>query len=209
MSKSKGTILIVDDERPVRNALNRLLRSAGYECLLFSCGDELFTALPYNKPGCILLDLKLSETSGLDVQADLCRLDNTLPVIFMSGYGSIKDTVEAMRYGAVNFLTKPVEDDELLSVIDDAVDLHCEKLKEYRRVQVSRQLYAKLSVREKEVMRFVISGARIKNISAHLGIAEKTVKIHKARIMRKMQAESVVDLYQQATLIKVYPDAVS
>lgn len=209
MSGSKGTIFIVDDERPVRLALERLLRSAGYRCMLFANGRGFLEILPYDKPGCVLLDLRLSDQSGLDVQSDLRNQDRNLPVIFMSGYGNVKSSVEAMRCGAIDFLTKPIEDAELLTVIDSAVNLHRQKLRECNKIEIIKQRYSNLSPREQEVLRCVISGARIKNISIHLGIAEKTVKIHKARVMKKMQAQSVIDLYQLAVQLEVTPEMVA
>lgn len=199
--------MIVDDEKPVRIALERLLRSAGYHCSLFANRHDLFQYLPVHEPGCILLDLRLAETSGLDVQADLHNRGCNLPVIFMSAYGSIKTSVNAMKGGAVDFLTKPIEEEQLFQAIEKSILLHRKRLIQNSIIEYASENYSQLTPREKEVMSYVISGARIKIISSHLGISEKTLKIHKARIMEKMQAESVVDLYRTAGLLKIKPNS--
>jgi FixJ family two-component response regulator len=197
-------IYIVDDDPDVRKALSRLLRSAGYTTRLFgSAGEFLVSAEARLSAGCIILDLAMPGLNGLELQAHLSSSDCHRPIIFLTGNGDISKSVRAMKAGAVNFLTKPVDDRELLKAVDEAlrVDVHV-RARCSSRQSVSERLDT-LTPRERQVFEKVVVGRLNKQIAADLGIVEKTIKVHRSRMMRKMHAHSVVDLVHFASLAGV------
>jgi FixJ family two-component response regulator len=205
-------IYIVDDEADVRKALSRLLRSAGYTtCLFGSAGEFLVSGEARFSAGCIILDLAMPGLNGLELQEHLSTSDCHRPIIFLTGNGDISKSVRAMKAGAVNFLTKPVDDHELLKAVEEAlrVDASVRAMWSLR-----HSAFAKLDTltpRERQVFEKVVAGRLNKQIAAELGIVEKTIKVHRSRMMRKMHATSVVDLVHLASLAgvnsNIYPKA--
>jgi len=197
-------IYIVDDDPEVRKALSRLLRSAGYTTRLFgSAGDFLVSEEARFSAGCIILDLAMPGLNGLELQAHLSSSNCHRPVIFLTGNGDISKSVRAMKAGAVNFLTKPVDDRELLKAVDEALRVDASvRARSSSRQSVSERLDT-LTPRERQVFEKVVAGRLNKQIAADLGIVEKTIKVHRARMMRKMNAHSVVDLVHFASLAGV------
>jgi FixJ family two-component response regulator len=205
-------IYIVDDEADVRKALSRLLRSAGYTTRLFgSAGEFLVSGEARLSAGCIILDLAMPGLNGLELQEHLSTSDCHRPIIFLTGNGDISKSVRAMKAGAVNFLTKPVDDHELLKAVEEAlrVDASVRAMWSLR-----HSAFAKLDTltpRERQVFEKVVAGRLNKQIAAELGIVEKTIKVHRSRMMRKMNATSVVDLVHLASLAgvnsNIYPKA--
>ena len=205
-------IYIVDDEADVRKALSRLLRSAGYTTRLFgSAGEFLVSGEARFSAGCIILDLAMPGLNGLELQEHLSTSDCHRPIIFLTGNGDISKSVRAMKAGAVNFLTKPVDDNELLKAVEEAlrVDASVRAMWSLR-----HSAFAKLDTltpRERQVFEKVVAGRLNKQIAAELGIVEKTIKVHRSRMMRKMNATSVVDLVHLASLAgvnsNIYPKA--
>jgi FixJ family two-component response regulator len=197
-------IYIVDDEADVRKALSRLLRSAGYTtCLFGSAGEFLVSGEARFSAGCIILDLAMPGLNGLELQEHLSTSDCHRPIIFLTGNGDISKSVRAMKAGAVNFLTKPVDDHELLEAVEEAlrVDASVRAMWSLR-----HSAFAKLDTltpRERQVFEKVVAGRLNKQIAAELGIVEKTIKVHRSRMMRKMNATSVVDLVHLASLAGV------
>jgi FixJ family two-component response regulator len=197
-------IYIVDDEADVRKALSRLLRSAGYTTRLFgSAGEFLVSGEARLSAGCIILDLAMPGLNGLELQEHLSTSDCHRPIIFLTGNGDISKSVRAMKAGAVNFLTKPVDDHELLKAVEEAlrVDASVRAMWSLR-----HSAFAKLDTltpRERQVFEKVVAGRLNKQIAAELGIVEKTIKVHRSRMMRKMNASSVVDLVHLASLVGV------
>ena len=189
-----ATVFLVDDDESVRTGLARLLRSAGYAVEAFASGVEFLARAPHDGNACLVLDLRMPGMSGSEVQLALPAHANRLPVIFLSGHGAVPDSVRAMKLGAVDFLTKPVDEDVLLAAIESAVTRHREQRSQDARLIDVRRRLASLTSRESEVLTCVISGALNKQIAAHLGIAEPTVKIHRARVLEKMGVASLAEL---------------
>lgn len=194
MTETALIIHLVDDDPSVRRALGRLLRAAGHTCEVWDTA-EAFLARPLSPaPGCAVVDLQLPGASGLDLQDRLAGRDDQLPLIFLTGRGDIGTSVRAMKGGAIDFLTKPVEPDVLLAAIATA-------LARSREARLAREaeasvdaLLAKLTPREREVLDMVVVGRLNKQIAGHLGIAEKTIKVHRARVMHKLGVRTIADL---------------
>jgi FixJ family two-component response regulator len=197
-------IYIVDDDADVRRALSRLLRSAGYTTRLFgSAGEFLVSGEARYSAGCIILDLAMPGLNGLELQEHLAASDCHRPIIFLTGNGDISKSVRAMKAGAVNFLTKPVDDHELLKAVEEALRVDVSvRARWSSRHSVAEKLDT-LTPRERQVFEKVVAGRLNKQIAAELGIVEKTIKVHRSRMMRKMNATSVVDLVHLASLAGV------
>lgn len=194
-------IHVVDDDDAVRGALSRLLRSVGYGIRSHaSAGEFLKTTLP-DAPGCIVLDVRLPGISGLELQDQLKKADVALPLVLMSGHGDIPMTVRAMKAGAVDFLTKPFRDQDMLDAVGAAVELHRTRRSETLKASVLKVRYDRLSPRERQVMQAACAGKLNKQIGAELGIQVITVKVHRANVMRKMEASSVAELAQMALVL--------
>lgn len=201
-------IYIVDDDPEVRKALSRLLRSAGYTARLFgSAGEFLVSGEARCSPGCIILDLAMPGLNGLELQEHLATADCPRPIIFLTGNGDISKSVRAMKAGAVNFLTKPVDDHELLKAVEEALLVDASVRAMWSSRHSASEKLDTLTPRERQVFEKVVAGRLNKQIAAELGIVEKTIKVHRSRMMRKMNASSVVDLVHLASLagVDVWP----
>ena len=189
-------VFIVDDDPSVRRCLLRMVSVAGMEARAFSSAEEFLGAAcgPAVHPACLLLDLQMPGLGGLELQRRLAADPAHCPVVFVSGQGDIPATVQAMKQGAVTFLTKPFDQDDVLQAIREAIALHRRQLESVSRVRDLRDRIEALTEREREVMAWVITGALNKQIAGALGIVEQTVKVHRARVMEKMHAVSVAGL---------------
>jgi len=196
MTEPAALVFIVDDDDQVRRALARLVRSAGYRAETFaSAGAFLSRADAPGGPACVLLDLQLPDASGLELQHEV---NATLPVVFVTGHGDIGTTVIAMKAGATDFLPKPVSDAALLDAVARALECAAQMDARRRELADIRARLDRLTPREREVMALVVTGRLNKQVAGDLGIAEKTIKIHRARVMEKMQARSLADLIRLA-----------
>lgn len=196
MSPSAQTVFIVDDDASICRSLSRLVRSVGLEARAFTSAEEFLETWPecVQQPACLVLDLQMPGIGGLELQQELSASPAPCPVIFISGVGDIPHTVQAMKQGAVTFLAKPVDDRDLLQSIDEALAKHRCLLASASQVQAIRDRIDVLTGRERDVMGWVITGALNKQIAGFLGIAEKTVKVHRGRVMEKMRVASVAEL---------------
>jgi RNA polymerase sigma factor (sigma-70 family) len=195
-----STVFLVDDDPSVRKALTRLLRSAGYTVRAFSSAPEFLTywRTAEKIPACLVLDVRMPEVSGLDLQQDLRTAATPLPIIFITGHGDVPMSVKAMKGGAVDFLPKPVEDKALLTAIEQALVRARREADDRRELDDIHRRLNTLTPREREVMALVVQGLLNKQIAAELGTVEKTVKVHRARVMEKMEVESLADLVRLA-----------
>jgi FixJ family two-component response regulator len=205
MTGASATVIVIDDDPAVREALGSLLRSIGFQVnLLASVGDFLTSGRP-NGPACLVLDVRLPGQSGLDLQRHLAAANIQLPIIFITGHGDIPMSVQAIKGGAIEFLTKPFRDQDLL----DAVQLGLERdrawLETERALVALRARFETLTAREREVMALVVTGRLNKQIAGDLGISEITVKVHRGQVMRKMHASSLPDLGRMADKLKLAP----
>ena len=189
-----GTVYIVDDEESVRRALARLVRSVGLAVETFSTAQAFLDRERVDRPACLVLDVRLPGLSGLDLQTALGARQETLPIIFITGRGSIPMSVRAMKDGAFDFLRKPVESEELLDAIRRALTRSRDALGRLAERNALAARLAMLTAREREVLELVVAGMLNKQIAVELGAAEKTIKVHRGRVMKKMEAESVADL---------------
>src|SRR5580693_3471907 len=194
----KEMVFVVDDDPAVCTALKRLIRSVGIEALTFaSAGDFLRTTRP-DVPGCLVLDVHMPDLSGLSLQEKLAAAKVDLPIIFITGHGDIPMTVRAMKGGALEFLTKPVKEEDLLEAIQRGIEQHRRQLAKRAEASELQRRYDSLTPREREVFPLVTSGLLNKQIAADLAASEKTIKIHRAQVMQKMGAESLAHLVRMA-----------
>lgn len=202
MTAAEATIFVVDDDTSILRALSRLLKGEGYAIETFASPREFLDRPPHDGPGCLVLDLRMPGVGGLEVQDALAAAGHVLPIVFMSGHGSVPATVKAMKGGAVDFLTKPVDDKQLLAAIASGIahSVAMRSEREDRRVLAAR--IASLTPREREVFPLVARGLPNKKIAGLLGTAEKTVKVHRARVMEKMGADSLADLVRMAERVE-------
>ncbi len=198
MSAGSERVFVVDDDPGVRKSLSRLLRSAGLEALAFESPEEFLRNLGADAAGCAILDVAMPGLDGLALQRELASRGSELPVIFLTGHGDVPRSVQAMKGGAADFLTKPVDDEVLLAAVRRAVEADRAGRASRRERTEIRERLASLTPREREVMEGVVAGRLNKQIAADLGIAEKTVKVHRGRVMEKMAASSIAELVRLA-----------
>jgi FixJ family two-component response regulator len=203
-SEQRSTVIVIDDDPDIREGLGSLLASVGYQVKLFgSVADFLKADLP-DGPICLVSDVRMPGKSGLELQLELSsEARKQLPIIFITAHGDIPMSVRAMKGGAIEFLTKPFRDQDLLDAIAIGLARHRVSLKEERELSELLLLYDSLSPREREVMRFVVSGRLNKQIAADLGISEITVKVHRGQVMRKMHASSLPDLARMSDKLQL------
>jgi len=203
----RASVFVVDDDASVRKGLSRLLRSAGYaDVRTFSTPAEFLAHDPGTRgPSCAILDVQLPGLTGLELKEELARRPVPLPIVFITGHGDIPMGVKAMKGGAVDFLPKPFEDEELLDAVERALEADARARERAAEVGRARDLLAAMTPREFEVMRFVIAGLLNKQIAGRMGIAEKTVKVHRGRVMQKAGVVSVADLVRLAGKAGVAP----
>jgi FixJ family two-component response regulator len=206
MPLPNSTVFLVDDDDSVRKALARLIKSAGYQVQTFVSAREFLKGGDFkNGPACLVLDVRMPGLNGLDLQRELQAANVTLPIIFITGYGDIPTTVRAMKAGAVDFLPKPVKDAVLLRAIEQALARAVRDQAERQELDVLTQRLNTLTAREREVMGLVVSGLLNKQIAFELGTVEKTIKVHRARVMQKMGVDSLAELVRLAEKIGVRP----
>ena len=198
MTSDGATVFIVDDDRSVRTSLSRLMRSAALHAETFASAKEFLEREHPDGPGCMVLDLSMPGSTGLELQQDMAAADIDLPIVFLTGHGNVPASVKALKSGAVDFLEKPVDDDRLLLAIKDAVEQSVRTRRDHARLSEIRGRVARLTPRELQVFRLVVQGKRNKQVAAELGMSEKTVKVHRARVMRKMEADSLAALVRVA-----------
>ena len=203
MSDATAVVYVVDDDASVRASLELLIASLGWRPRTFASPEEFLARPRAPAPSCLLLDLHLQELNGLDVQRQLVEHGLDIPIIFISGYGDVPSTVKAMKAGAVEFLTKPLEDAALLSAIEHALERSRSALAQATEIQALHECYASLTLRERQVMALVVSGLLNKQVGGELGISEITVKAHRGQMMRKMKARSLPDLVNMAARLGV------
>ncbi|WP_376712123.1 response regulator transcription factor [Bradyrhizobium hereditatis] len=204
-SAEEAVVFVIDDDESVRQALRNLFRSIGLRVEVFGSAHEFLQHKLPNVPSCLILDIRLPRLSGLDFQAELAKADIHIPIIFMTGHGDIPMTVRAMKAGAVDFLTKPFRDQDMLDAVAAAIERDRARRDEAKVLSELQALFATLTPRERQVMKLVTAGRMNKQIAAEIGIAEITVKIHRGHIMRKMGAKSLPDLVRMAELLGVGP----
>ncbi len=198
MTSDSATVFIVDDDQSVRTALARLMRSAALHAETFASAKEFLEQEHPDAPGCMVLDLSMPGSTGLELQQDMAAADIDLPIIFLTGHGNVPSSVKALKSGAVDFLEKPVDDDRLLSAIEDAVEQNVRTRRDRARLSEIQGRVARLTRRELQVFRLVVQGKLNKQVAAELGMSEKTVKVHRARVMQKMEADSLAQLVRLA-----------
>jgi FixJ family two-component response regulator len=198
MPRDMATVFVVDDDPSIRRALESLLKSVGHDVRLFSSAPEFMQAAPVDAPGCLVLDVRLPGMSGLTFQQELAKAGIALPIIFITGHGDVPMSVRAMKAGAVEFLTKPFDDQALLDAVHAAIERDRARRRHHAGVAALRQRYGDLTEREREVMGHVAAGRANKRIADELGLSVVTVKVHRGQVMRKMQAKSVADLVRMA-----------
>ncbi|HEY4869231.1 MAG TPA: response regulator transcription factor [Candidatus Dormibacteraeota bacterium] len=201
----RETVFIVDDDASVREALANLMRSVGLHAQLFASAQEFLKTPQPDSPACLILDVRMPGLGGLDCQRQLDDAGCHIPIIFMTGHGDIPMSVRAMKAGAVDFLTKPFRDQDLLDAVQQAIDRDRLRRAEERDLTDLRDRFIGLTPRERDVMAWVVSGRLNKQIAGELGTSEITVKVHRGHVMRKMQADSVADLVRMAGRLGVTP----
>ena len=201
--RSDATVFVVDDDEDMRLSIAKLLKSAGLRAEAFATAQEFLRRERGVGPRCLVLDLQLPGMDGLDLQRELTSSGNPMPIIFITAHGDIPTTVRAMKSGALEFLTKPFDDEHLLDMIHQALERDQVARQQEQELSRLRERYATLTPREREVMSLVVSGKLNKQVAAELGTKEITIKIHRARVMKKMQAGSLAELVRTAGRVEM------
>ena len=206
MPDANSTVLVIDDDPDLRASVGRLLRSLGLDAQLFASISDFLRSDPPDGPTCLVLDVRLPGRSGLDLQRELAAANRELPIIFITGHGDIPMSVQAMKGGAIEFLTKPFRDQELLDAIRLGLSRDRARRENEKALAALRERFASLSPREREIMIQVARGRLNKQIAGDIGIAEATVKVHRSRLMHKMKARSIPELSRMADKLKLVPE---
>jgi FixJ family two-component response regulator len=199
------TVFIIDDDASVRTSLERLLRSAGFDVETFATAELFLEREHYDGIGCLVLDVRMPGISGIDLQNELSKADYSMPIVFITGHGNIPMGVQAIKKGAVDFLAKPFDDEELLQAVREAIEKDNQARAGHAEVHNIRGRLELLTPRELEILRYVITGMLNKQIAYELGIAEKTVKVHRGRVMEKLGVGSVAELVRLAEKADIKP----
>jgi FixJ family two-component response regulator len=205
MADTKSTVLVVDDDPAVRASIGRLLRSLDLDAQLFASVADFLKSDPPDGPSCLVLDVRLPGQSGIDFQRELAGANRELPIIFITGHGDIPMSVQAMKGGAIEFLTKPFRDQDLLDAIQLGLSRDRARQKDEKALAALKERFQSLSPREREIMIQVARGRLSKQIAGDLGIAETTVKVHRSRAMHKIKVRSVVEFVRMADKLKLVP----
>ena len=200
---AEATVFVIDDDARMRAAMERLLKSVGLLAESFATPQDFLRRKPPDGPSCLVLDVRLPGMSGLDVQRKLIDSGVHIPIIFISGHGDIPMTVKAMKSGAVEFLTKPFRDQDLLDAIQQALERESETRQQQQEIEKLKDRYETLTAREREVMGLLVSGMLTKQIASRLGTSEITAQVHRGQVMRKMQANSPAELGRIAEKLKI------
>ena len=203
MTEFQSIVFVIDDNAGLRKALDSLIRSVGLQVQLFVSAQEFLDAKRPEVPSCLILDIRLKGISGLDFQRQLAEADDRIPIIFISGHADILMSVRAMKAGAVEFLTKPFRDQDLLDAIHAALELDQKRRQQDAEIAKLRDRFQWLTPREREVLHWVVSGLLNKQIAAKIGTSETTVKVHRSQLMRKMEAKSLPDLVRMAEKLRI------
>lgn len=203
MTEQNPTVFVADDDESVRRSLERLIRSVGLNVETFTSAKEFLDTDRSDEPSCLVLDVRMPGMSGLDLQGELITEGYSMPIIFVTGHGDIPMSVRAMKAGAVDFLQKPFSDQDLLDAIHRAIDKDRRSRQERVEVSEIQRRVDSLTPREREVFALVVKGRLNKQIAYELGLSEKTVKVHRPRVMEKMQAESLADLVRLADKVGI------
>ena len=195
-------VYVIDDDASVRKSLDRLMRAAGYQTETYSSAQEFLSLDPPDRPGCMILDIKMPGITGLELQERLASLNRRTPIIFITGHGSIPASVQAMKAGAVEFLEKPFDDKTLLDAISHAIEKDLQNRRKNDEMVTSRKRLKTLTPREREVFDLVARGLLNKQAAYQLGVTEKTIKVHRAHIMAKLKVKSFADLVRLAERLK-------
>jgi FixJ family two-component response regulator len=204
-STAVPSVFIIDDDRGMRQAIHDLVESVGLRAESFATGEEFLGTKHIGRPSCLVLDVRLPQMSGLDFQRRLAESGLRIPIIFVTAHGDIPMSVKALKSGAVEFLTKPFRDQDLLDAIQQALERDGIAQKEQAEVADLQKRHHALTLRERQVMTLVVSGMLNKQIASEIGASEATVKVHRGNVMHKMQASSVVDLVRMADKLKLSP----
>jgi FixJ family two-component response regulator len=202
LTEPPGVVVVIDDDLSVREALDSLIRSAGHEARIYCDVEEYLSAQPLEAPACLVLDVRLPGRSGLDLQRSLAEGADGPPIIFITAHGDVAMSVKAMKAGAIDFMTKPFGDQELLDAIEEGLALDRTRRARGEAMSSLRRRFATLSPREREVMALAVAGLLNKQIAAELGITEVTVKVHRGVAMRKMQAKTFAELVLAAEKLR-------
>ena len=206
MPDANATVFVVDDEEELRASVGRLLRSLGFDAQLFASTHDFLKSDPPEGPSCLVLDVRMPGKSGLEFQRELAAAKRELPIIFVTGHGDIPMSVQAMKRGAIEFLTKPFRDQDLLDAIEVGLARDRARRESEKAVARLRERFEALTPREREIMVHVTQGRLSKQIAGDIGIAETTVKVHRSRLMRKMKAGSLPELGRMADKLKLVPE---
>jgi FixJ family two-component response regulator len=207
VTEEKPVVYVVDDDPSVRKALERLLRSAGHEAMTFTSALEFLDFTHPDGPGCLILDIKMPGLDGLELQDRLAEKGISFPIIFITGHGTVPKSVKAFRAGALDFLQKPFEDRELLEAVSRGIEKDRRVRREQKEMKTLRAKWDTLTPRESEVFRLVATGMLNKQVAFDLGITEKTIKVHRGRVIEKMGAKSLADLVRMAEKLGIRPSA--
>jgi FixJ family two-component response regulator len=206
MPDANSTVLVVDDDPDLRASVGRLLRSLGLDAQLFASISDFLRSDPPDGPTCLVLDVRLPGQSGLDLQRELAAANRELPIVFITGHGDIPMSVQAMKSGAIEFLTKPFRDQDLLDAIRLGLSRDRARRENEKGLDALRERFESLSPREREIMIQVAHGRLSKQIAGDIGIAEATVKVHRSRLMHKMKTRSLPELSRMADKLKLVPE---